>query len=232
MCVTLTRPILFPPFVLGICVWHRFLSVIYEYVCQCLSHDIFSLYKEMPLVYIPPILDCIRFFRVYDAFVLLNILEQFKANLIQKCSPLGKCLRLIVIDSINTLLTSILGGCQRQGHNMLVAIGRMLKELAVEHNIIVIVTNSVTQKPLTTTTVSTPTTATNSMQTSPTATLSLFQPALGATWFNIPSVRVIFSKDLFNVNCFVATLVHSNIHKRGDHCEFEVWQGGLRDRMC
>ena len=43
------------------------------------------------------------------------------------------------MDSINALVSPILGGGQTQGHMIMTKIGRILKRLAVEHNLAVIV---------------------------------------------------------------------------------------------
>jgi RAD51-like protein 3 len=48
-------------------------------------------------------------------------------------------LRLLVVDSISSLITPILGGSGSQGRALMVAIGYLLKKLAHEHSIAILV---------------------------------------------------------------------------------------------
>lgn len=75
---------------------------------------------------------------VFDIYALLNVLRQLKLNL---KSQAGYQVRLIIIDSISSLISPILGGSNAQGHALMVSIGYLLKELADRHNIAVVVTN-------------------------------------------------------------------------------------------
>ncbi|PWA59538.1 Rad51 domain-containing protein [Artemisia annua] len=106
---------------------------------------------------------------VFDIYALLNVLRQLKLNL---KSQTGYQVRLIIIDSISSLISPILGGSNAQGHALMVSIGYLLKELADRHNIAVVVTNH--------------------MVSGEGGTL---KPALGESWKNVPHVRLQFSRD-------------------------------------
>ncbi|GJX69103.1 DNA repair protein RAD51 homolog 4 isoform X1 [Tanacetum coccineum] len=106
---------------------------------------------------------------VYDIYALLNVLRQLKLNL---KSQTGYQVRLIIIDSISSLISPILGGSNAQGHALMVSIGYLLKELADKHNIAVVVTNH--------------------MVSGEGGTL---KPALGESWKNVPHVRLQLSRD-------------------------------------
>ena len=48
-------------------------------------------------------------------------------------------MKLLILDSITPLISPILGGGQAQGHMLMMEIGRILKRLAFEHNIVTVV---------------------------------------------------------------------------------------------
>ena len=48
-------------------------------------------------------------------------------------------MKLLIVDGINSLISPILGGGQAQGHMLMMEIGRILKKIAVKHNIACIV---------------------------------------------------------------------------------------------
>ncbi|XP_070018989.1 DNA repair protein RAD51 homolog 4-like [Nicotiana tabacum] len=73
---------------------------------------------------------------VFDIFTLFEVLHQLKNNLI---SQVDQHIRMIIIDSISTLITPILGGGGAQGHALMVSVGFLLKLLAHEHDICILV---------------------------------------------------------------------------------------------
>ena len=50
-------------------------------------------------------------------------------------------MKLLIVDSINSLISPILGGGQTHGHMLMMELGRVIKQIAVKHNIACIVSN-------------------------------------------------------------------------------------------
>lgn len=48
-------------------------------------------------------------------------------------------MKLLIVDSINSLISPILGGGQTHGHMVMMELGRVMKQIAVKHNIACIV---------------------------------------------------------------------------------------------
>ncbi|KAK1321724.1 hypothetical protein QJS10_CPA03g01463 [Acorus calamus] len=84
----------------------------------------------------------------------------------------GSNLRLIVIDSISSLLAPILGGIDANGWSLMQSAGFLLKRLAGEHNLSVLVTNHTVG-----------------------GEGGIPKPALGESWKSIPHVRLLLSPD-------------------------------------
>jgi RAD51-like protein 3 len=184
-------------------------------------HDHYSLIKvaeNISLVEVPEIemLDRIRCFEIFDAFVLLNLLEQINAMIESKESYFGKNLRMIVIDSITSLIAPILGGVkkpnltqypQRQGHSLMVEISRLIKEIAVNHDVFVLLTNSLIGEEG-----------------------GDKRPALGASWVSIPSIRLTIAKEKYSNDgndIYSATVESSNCTALGTKSYFEIKQEGI-----
>ncbi|XP_024975131.1 DNA repair protein RAD51 homolog 4 isoform X2 [Cynara cardunculus var. scolymus] len=106
---------------------------------------------------------------VFDVYALLNVLHQQKLKL---KSQTGYQVRLIIVDSISSLIAPILGGSNAHGHALMVSVGYLLKELADRHNIAVVVTNHMVG-----------------------GEGGTLKPALGESWKNIPHVRLQLSQD-------------------------------------
>lgn len=124
------------------------------------------------------LLDSIRTIHVFDAYVLLNVLQQIKARCaLSECAndgrmviqPFDRTVKLLIIDSMNTLLAPILGGTQRLGHALLAEIGRLLKQIAIENEMAIIVTNVIVSKR---------------------ESESQLFPGLGVYWAGVPSTRI------------------------------------------
>lgn len=106
---------------------------------------------------------------VFDIYTLLDHLHQLKSNL---KSETGYEIGLIIIDSISSLIGPVLGGSNAQGHALMVSVGYLLKELAHQHNIAVLVTNHMVG-----------------------GEGGSLKAALGESWKNIPHVQLQLSRD-------------------------------------
>ncbi|XP_071720337.1 DNA repair protein RAD51 homolog 4 isoform X1 [Rutidosis leptorrhynchoides] len=121
---------------------------------------------------------------VFDIYALMNILQQLKLNL---KSQTGYQVRLLIVDSISSLIAPVLGGSNSQGYVLMVSVGYLLKELADRHNIAVLVTNHMVS-----------------------GEGGNLKPALGESWKNIPHVRLQLSWDHASTSC-VRILRHPHI---------------------
>nr|XP_016436785.1 PREDICTED: DNA repair protein RAD51 homolog 4-like isoform X1 [Nicotiana tabacum] len=105
---------------------------------------------------------------------------------------------MIIIDSISTLITPILGGGGAQGHALMVSVGFLLKRLAHEHDICILVTNHMVA-----------------------GEKGTSKPALGESWRGIPHVRLLLSRDRARNISSMSVLRHPHM-ATGDRIEFEV----------
>jgi hypothetical protein len=73
---------------------------------------------------------------------LLDLLERLRVELEGKQSETFKRLRVIIIDSLGSLLGAVLGGQQGTfGHSMMMNVSRIMKSMASEYNIAFVVRN-------------------------------------------------------------------------------------------
>ncbi|XP_009594024.1 DNA repair protein RAD51 homolog 4 isoform X2 [Nicotiana tabacum] len=132
---------------------------------------------------------------VFDIFTLFEVLHQLKNNLI---SQVDQHISMIIIDSISSLITPILGGGGAQGHALMVSVGFLLKRLTHEHDICILVTNHMVA-----------------------GEKGTSKPALGESWRGIPHVRLLLSRDHTRNISSMSVLRHPHM-ATGDRVEFEV----------
>ncbi|KAF5954159.1 hypothetical protein HYC85_007015 [Camellia sinensis] len=94
--------------------------------------------KEGNHTILQKVLKNIVCYSVYDIFTLLDVSYQLKSNL---TSQTGGQVRLLIVDSISSLITPVLGGSGSHGRALMISAGSFLKKLAHEHNLAVLVTN-------------------------------------------------------------------------------------------
>ncbi|KAJ0983955.1 hypothetical protein J5N97_002311 [Dioscorea zingiberensis] len=78
---------------------------------------------------------------VFDIFELLGVLHELSSASKRQVKNQDPRPCLLIIDSISFLITPILGGKDSQGRMLMVSCGTLLKKLANEHNISILVTN-------------------------------------------------------------------------------------------
>ncbi|XP_024032178.1 DNA repair protein RAD51 homolog 4 [Morus notabilis] len=123
---------------------------------------------------------------VFDIFTMFDILHQLELDLRSQNGP--RRVRLLIVDSISSLITPILGGSGLQGHSLMVSAGCLLKKLAHQHNLVVLVTNHTVG-----------------------GEGGAPKPALGEYWKSIPHVRLMLSRDRGNNTCSISILKHSSM---------------------
>ncbi|CAB4282550.1 unnamed protein product [Prunus armeniaca] len=108
---------------------------------------------------------------VFDIFTMFNVLHWLVINFPSQLQKGGQ-VRLLIVDSISSLITLILGNSGSQGRALMISAGYMLKKLAHEHNVAVLVTNHTVG-----------------------GERGIPKPTLGQTWKSIPHVRLLLSGD-------------------------------------
>ncbi|XP_041995269.1 DNA repair protein RAD51 homolog 4-like isoform X3 [Salvia splendens] len=104
---------------------------------------------------------------VFDIFTLLDMLRQLRNNL---RSQISFQMRMLIIDSLSSLIAPVLGGGGVHGHALMATAGLLLKEIAHESNLCVVVTNHMVA-----------------------GEAGMLKPALGESWKSIPHVRLLLS---------------------------------------
>ncbi|XP_065036154.1 DNA repair protein RAD51 homolog 4-like isoform X1 [Musa acuminata AAA Group] len=125
---------------------------------------------------------------LFDIFELLDVLHQLECKLKHQVKSSGNRIRLLIVDSISSLITPILGGKNSQGRLMMITTGILLKKIANEYNLSVLVTNHMVG-----------------------GEGGSLKPALGESWKNIPHVRLSLSHDQGSNVCNVSILKHTII---------------------
>ncbi|KAL9267809.1 DNA repair protein RAD51 homolog 4-like protein [Drosera capensis] len=130
-------------------------------------------------------ISCIR---VFDIFTLLDVLHQLESKLKHEMETGGRSVRILVVDSISSLITPVLGGGGPNGHALMVSAGVLLKKLAYEYNLCVLEPGrwfwAISGQCLTW--------VTNHMVGGDGGHP---KPALGESWKSIPHLRLLLSRD-------------------------------------
>ncbi|XP_050204483.1 DNA repair protein RAD51 homolog 4 isoform X2 [Mercurialis annua] len=122
---------------------------------------------------------------VFDIFSMFDVLHQIEISLKSQGHNGDLKVRSLIVDSISSLITPILGGGGPQGHALMTSAGILLKKLAHEHNIAVLVTNHMVA-----------------------GDGGNLKPALGESWKSIPHVRLQISRDCENNIHHIIILKH------------------------
>ncbi|KHN21996.1 DNA repair protein RAD51 homolog 4-like isoform X2 [Glycine soja] len=134
------------------------------------------------------VLDRIICYSVFDVYHMFDVLHQLKINLRSEIVKSNQHVRLLIVDSISSLITPILGGSGPQGHALMISAGFLLKKLAHEHNIAVLVTNHVVG-----------------------GDDGISKPAMGESWKSVPHVRILLSRDCGSNVCDISILKHPSM---------------------
>ncbi|XP_062193684.1 DNA repair protein RAD51 homolog 4 isoform X3 [Phragmites australis] len=124
---------------------------------------------------------------VFDIFALFEVLHRLELSLLNdKVNNVGSKVCLLIIDSISSLLAPIIGGKYLQGRSMMISMAMILKKLADEHNLSVLVTNHMVS-----------------------AGNGALKPALGESWKAVPHVRLVIFRDHGSNICTATVLKHT-----------------------
>ncbi|KAJ4772214.1 DNA repair protein RAD51 [Rhynchospora pubera] len=145
-----------------------------------------SLPKELKETSLQTIMSNIYCQSVFDIFALLDLLHHVETTLKHTVKLGGSKLCLLIVDSVSSVIAPVIGGKNSQGWCMMASVGVLLKRIAYEHNIAVLVTNH--------------------MVGGENGTL---KPALGESWKGIPHIRLLLSHGTGNNRGTTTVLKHT-----------------------
>uniref|UniRef100_A0A0D3H3G3 RecA family profile 1 domain-containing protein n=1 Tax=Oryza barthii TaxID=65489 RepID=A0A0D3H3G3_9ORYZ len=144
-----------------------------------------SLVREPKNVRLERVMSSIICKSVFDIFDLFEVLHQLELSLKSKVNNGGNKICLLIIDSISSILAPINGGKYPRGRSMMISVAMILKKLAYEHNLSVLVTNHMV------------------------AGNGAPKPALGESWKTVPHVRLVISRERGSKICAATVLKHT-----------------------
>ncbi|XP_058764309.1 DNA repair protein RAD51 homolog 4-like [Vicia villosa] len=131
------------------------------------------------------VLDRIICYPVFDVYQMFDLLHQLEINFRSEIHKSDRNVQLLIVDSISSLITPILRGSGPQGYALMISVGFLLKKLAHEHNIAVLVTNHVVG-----------------------GEDGNSKPALGESWKSVPHVRLLLSRECGGNVCNFSIIKH------------------------
>lgn len=131
------------------------------------------------------IMKNIRCCPIFDIFSLLDVLHQLELTLKNQMLTGQHSVRLLVVDSFSSVIVPVLGGNGPYGHALMTSTGNLLKKIAHEYNVCILVTNHMVG-----------------------GEGGSSKPALGESWKSIPHVRLLLSRDRESNTCSISVLKH------------------------
>lgn len=126
-------------------------------------------------------------YNVFDVYCMLDILYQIESSMHTQGKNERSRVRLIIVDSVSSVITPILSGSNLQGHSLMIRLGVVLKKLALEYSVAVLITNHIVVDKTGTS-----------------------KPALGESWKSMPHVRLLLSRDPVSNICDISLLKHTS----------------------
>ncbi|XP_061104824.1 DNA repair protein RAD51 homolog 4 isoform X2 [Conger conger] len=106
--------------------------------------------------------------QVFDVFSLLECLHNLKSGGFQQVSAGGGTLKAVIVDSVTTVLSHILGGKQTDGLSLIMQVAGELRTIAKDLNVAVLLTNHVTRDGN-----------------------GILKAGLGLSWSHVPRTRIL-----------------------------------------
>ncbi|XP_047462801.1 DNA repair protein RAD51 homolog 4 [Mugil cephalus] len=118
-------------------------------------------------------LQRIHIFRLFDVYALLDCLYGLRGGGLQQASVGGGggSVKAVIVDSVSAVISPLLGGRQNEGMSLMIQVSGVLKTMAKDFNVAVLVTNHVTR-----------------------SGSGEVQPGLGASWSHIPRTRILLER--------------------------------------
>ncbi|KAK3084220.1 hypothetical protein FSP39_010227 [Pinctada imbricata] len=114
-------------------------------------------------------LQSIHCLQIFDIYSLMEALEDVRMAIVKKTDCFYRNLRLLIVDSVASVIYPVLGGQQTDGHALMVHLALKLKQLASEFSMAVLVTNNVVRVD------------------------GRVNTSLGKTWSHVPHSRLIIT---------------------------------------
>ncbi|KAJ8770993.1 hypothetical protein K2173_022894 [Erythroxylum novogranatense] len=143
-----------------------------QHIKQFVIQNSFSASDEVRSKTVQKVMSNIFCHSVFNIFAMFDVLRHLENNLRSQMQIVNSMVLLVIIDSLSSLVTPILGGGGAHGRALMTSAGSMLKKLAHEQNIAIMVVNHMV----------------GGEGGNP-------KPALGETWKSIPHVRLLLSTD-------------------------------------
>ncbi|KNA12391.1 hypothetical protein SOVF_126360 [Spinacia oleracea] len=131
---------------------------------------------------------------VFDIFSLFDVLHQLELKLKNQMFSV----RLLIVDSFSSLIIPLLGGSGPYGHALMISAGNLLKKIAQEYNVRVLVTNHMVA-----------------------GEGGSAKPALGESWKSIPHARLLLSRDRESNTCTISVIKHPSM-AAGNQWKFRI----------
>ncbi|KAG8060856.1 hypothetical protein GUJ93_ZPchr0002g26421 [Zizania palustris] len=169
-----------------------------RHIARMIDEFPISLDNEPKHVRLNKVMSSIICESIFDIFNLFEVLHQVELSLKKKVNNGSSKICLLIIDSISSLLAPIISGKYPQGRSMMLSLAMILKKLADEHNLAVLVTNHMV------------------------AGNGAPKPALGESWKTVPHVRLVFSRDRGSNICTATVLKHTLLASGRNCMKFAV----------
>ncbi|XP_034687450.1 DNA repair protein RAD51 homolog 4 isoform X1 [Vitis riparia] len=164
-----------------------------------------TIFKEVKQNILEKVMSQILCHSVFDIFAMLDVVHQLEYSLRSQVQTGADQVRLLIVDSISSLITPILGGSGSHGRALMISAGFLLKKLAHEHNLAVVPIIKVSILTIITIMIHW-LKVTNHMVG---GEGGILKPALGESWKSIPHVRLLLSRDPGSSICHMSILKHS-----------------------
>ncbi|KAI3429111.1 uncharacterized protein J3R85_008762 [Psidium guajava] len=154
-------------------------------IAQFLNQISGTAFEEMQPIVLQKVMNSIMCQSVFDIFSMFDVLHCLESKLMTQMCRGDNDEKLIIIDSISSLITPILGSFGSQGRALMVSAMSLLKKLAHEYNLAVLVTNHTVG-----------------------GDGGIPKPALGESWRTLPHVRILLSRDCGSDKYHASLLKH------------------------
>ncbi|XP_026227050.1 DNA repair protein RAD51 homolog 4 [Anabas testudineus] len=135
-------------------------------------------------------LQRIHIFRLFDVYSVLDCLYNLRSGGLQQTSVAGGSVKAVIVDSVSAVISPLLGGKQNEGMSLMIQVAGVLKAMAKDFNVAVLVTNHVTR-----------------------SGSGEVQPGLGVSWSHIPRTRILLERVEYAVSVGRSSLCSATLFK-------------------
>ncbi|KAL2651888.1 hypothetical protein R1flu_020016 [Riccia fluitans] len=139
---------------------------------------------------------------VFDVFALLTFLQGIYDTL--QAGAEKNRLRLLIIDSVSSVISPVLGGNHSQGHALMISVGQILKKLAARQRLAILITNHTVA-----------------------GIGSHPRPALGGSWKAVPHTRLMLSHESPRSDIYRMSILKQTSMSCSKQTTFRIGKAGL-----